>query len=741
MISAWVESSFSGKVVVMWKRIIKTLYISGLLALSVGACSQLPLQEQSFSAQVKPDADEQPAVAAASAETTTVTPGQQQPANPVKQHIVEIGRGEFLGATGPEETAQDEKGDVLLNFQNTDIREFIKVVLSDILNENYVIDESVTGQVTMETARTVHKENLFPLLEDVLAMNGAAIIKESGFYRIVQRNQAIKGHPSPTFSSQTAEGHVVRIIPLEHIAAQEMQKILEPFVAEGGDLRIDKKRNLVIISGTQQEITNVQETVDIFDVDWLRGMSVGLYPLDYVDPKTMQAEIASVIGAIDTDSDELLGGLVRTVPLERLQSILLISSTTAALREVETWIHRLDRPGEAVGKRLYVYNVQNAKATELGGILGHIFSTSDSAVSAPVGEAGLAPGLTPVEIAADEGQPGDSTAESGRQVATRTGSDDSGVALPSGKSVEIIADDVRNALVILATPQDYKMVEAALAKLDVIPLQVLIEASIIEVTLRDDLDYGVEWFFKNSIESGSLTEGRGTLDLGSPGISALAPAFSYTIVDTADQVRVALNALEQESEVNVLSSPSLMVLDNQTAFINVGNEIPVPARQSVSNINPDAPTVNEIQFRQTGVTLTVTPRVNSSGLVTMEIKQEVSNAVGTTSSDIDAPTIQQRQIESSVAINSGETIVLGGLIQDTESNLESGVPLLHKIPLFGKLFGQTRDEKRRTELLVMITPRVIRNRNEAKEVTDEFKRKLRGITPLNPSSPKQGAAS
>ena len=192
--------------------------------------------------------------------------------------------------------------------------------------------------------------------------------------------------------------------------------------------------------------------------------------------------------------------------------------------------------------------------------------------------------------------------------------------------------------------------------------------------------------------------------------------------------------------MNVLSSPSLMVLDNQTAFINVGNEIPVPVRQSISNINPDSPTVNEIQFRQTGVTLTVTPRVNSSGLVTMEIKQEVSNAVSTTSSDIDAPTIQLRQIESTVAINSGETIVLGGLIQDTETNAESGIPVLRRIPFFGKLFGQTRDEVRRTELLVMITPRVIRNRNEAKEVTEEFKRKLRGITPPTQKNQEEAAS-
>ena len=472
-------------------------------------------------------------------------------------------------------------------------------------------------------------------------------------------------------------------------------------------------------------------------------MSVGLYPLDYVEPAILKTELDSVLAAIEADvhGSELLQGLVRIVPIDRLQSILLISSTSAALREVEIWVHRLDRPGISVDKRLYVYNVQNAKATDLGGILGQIFSTGKESVSTPEREVQLAPGLSPVEITAKGDQAATGNPADSRAATNRTTSDgDGGVALPSSRSVEIIADDVRNALVILATPQDYRMVELALVKLDVVPLQVLIEASIIEVSLKDDLNYGIEWFFKNSIERGNVTEGRGTLDLGEPGLSALSPSFSYTIVDTAEQVRVALNALEQESEVNVLSSPSLMVLDNQTAYISVGDEIPVPARQSVSNINPDSPTVNEIRFRQTGVTLTVTPRVNSGGLVTMEIKQEVSNAVSTTSSEIDAPTIQLRQIESTVAINSGETIVLGGLIQDTQTNAESGIPILHRIPLLGKLFGQTRDEVRRTELLVMITPRVIRNRNEAKDVTEEFKRKLRGITPPTQENQEEAAS-
>jgi len=383
----------------------------------------------------------------------------------------------------------------------------------------------------------------------------------------------------------------------------------------------------------------------------------------------------------------------------------------------------VDQPGVEREQRLYVDNVKNTRAVAIADILGQVFHGTRM-IHAQVPPVVLAPGLEPVQLtgpaAKQEQRP---AAEAPRLAEPATA--------PSGRdAIQIIADDVRNALVVLATPQEYRMVEAAIVQLDIVPLQVLIEASIIEVTLRDDLNYGVEWFFKNNLDD---KQGRGQLDLGRAGLAALSPGFSYTIVDAADQVRVALNALAEESELNILSSPSLMVLDNQTAMINVGDEIPIPVRQSISNVDPAAPTVNEIQFRQTGVTLNVTPRVGSAGLVTMQIRQEVSNATSTTTSDIDAPTIQQRQIESTVAINSGDSIILGGLLQVNRAKNEQGIPLLHKIPVIGKVFGTTRDEARRTELLVVLTPRVAADRNGARQITDEFRRKLRGIHIPDPS--------
>ena len=647
-----------------------------------------------------------------------------------------MGSGNYIKEPGgnTQQITQNAEGDITLNFQDTDLREFIKVILGDVLGVNYFIDPDVGGKVTIETPKPISKDRVFPLLEQTLATNGASIIRSAGMYRILPTADAGKGNLTPsTVQNSSQDGYSIRIIPLKYVAAQEMQKILEPYMSDSSNLRIDAKRNLVIVNGTPQELDQIQDTIKIFDVDWLRGMSMGLYPLTYVDPKTLKDELDTIIGAMDTgdkgDKNELLGGLVRVVPIDRLNSILLISSTPAALREVEIWLYRLDKPGEKVGKRLYVYNVQNAKAEDLADILGRVFSgTSDKGKTTPGAE--LAPGLKPTEIGEDKTS--DSKPATETKADTKTAGN-TGVTLPGKDSIDIIADDVRNALVVLATPQDYHMVEAAIRKLDVVPLQVLIEASILEVTLRGDLSYGVEWYFKNNKILSDNKTGTGQLDLGSSLIRSLTPGFSYVIGTSATDVRLALNALQNESKVNVLSSPSLMVLDNQTATINVGDEIPVPARQSISNLNASAPTVNEIQYRKTGVTLEVTPRVNSGGLVTLEVKQEVSSAVTTTTSNIDAPTIQNRAIDSVVAINSGETIILGGLIQDTKSNSEGGVPFVHKIPVLGKLFGSTTHDSNRTELLVLITPRVVGSRNDARQITDEFRRKLKGITPIKPA--------
>jgi general secretion pathway protein D len=261
------------------------------------------------------------------------------------------------------------------------------------------------------------------------------------------------------------------------------------------------------------------------------------------------------------------------------------------------------------------------------------------------------------------------------------------------------------------------MIEAALRKLDAVPLQVLIEATLAEVTLNDELRYGLQWFFNNGNNSITLS------NLTSGAVASTFPGFSYVFQDS--NTRIVLDALDAVTDVRVISSPQVLVLDNRTAELQVGDQVPIATQQAVDIDNADARTISTVEFRDTGVVLRVTPRVNKSGLVNMEIEQEESNAVETTTSDLDSPTIQQRRLSSSIVVNSGQTIALGGLIRDTRTNGRSGLPVLSQMPVVGPLFGTTEEIGRRTELLVLITPRIVRNQRDALAVTRELRERLK----------------
>ncbi|MDE0002123.1 MAG: type II secretion system secretin GspD [Rhodospirillaceae bacterium] len=671
----------------------------------------------------------QPAQAVSGPPETVIGSGGVEPSQTTAREergdIIEPGTGAFVRPGTEAAPVFRNPGPYSLGFDGVDIGEFIQVVLGDLVGANYVVDPAVAGRVTLFTPEPVESERLLPLFEQVLSMNGAVLVHSDGLYRVMATTNARLNEGIPAIvRSAGASGLSTQVIPLEFIAATEMVAILESMVADPSTVRADTARNLLLATGTRPELQTILDAVEIFDVDWLRGMSVGLFPLEHVSPGDVAEELGDVLEGLAGEAEGGdLGGLVRVVPMERLTSLLVVGSTQAALREAETWLRRLDRPGESAGRQLFVYPVQNATATELARILGTIFQEGPPQTQTGTAASGLAPGLTAVQIGAGAGV-----------------SAGGGLALSAGGAIEVIADDIRNALVVLASPQDYQIVVSAIRRLDTVPLQVLIEASILEVSLRDKLSFGVEWFFDNTLNNGE-NPATGVFDGGSSGIGPLSPGFAYTIVDNADQVRFALNALATESEVNVLSAPSLMVLDNQEATINVGDEIPVPTRQSTSNLDPAAPTVNEIDFRQTGVTLTVRPRVNDSGLVTMDIRQEVATAAATTTSNLDAPTIQNRLIESVVAVNSGDTVVLGGLMQDQATASAGGVPLMRRIPLFGRLFSQTNDETLRTELVVLLTPRVVRNREDARQITDEFREKMRELTPRGSVSPPASSST
>ncbi len=674
---------------------------------------------------------------------------------PEKQKKTEVelfpGTGVFVGpdrVSGVAGKPKEVAGEYTLNFEATDLQEVVKAILGDLLKMNYYIDPKVTGTITIQTSRPLRRDELLPTLDNLLRLNGATLIRAQGIYKVLPAPQAARGSPPATVRQvSAASGYGIRVVPLRYISARELHKLIEPFLPPDSPQIVDEQRNLLMLTGTQQEIQATVELIEIFDVDWLAGMSMALFKLQNADVKTLHGELEKVLG----EKDSPLAGIVRMVPVERLNALLVVSSRPGYLEHARRWVERLDRVGDAVSPRIYVYRVQNGKAADLAAVLGGIFGAEAKAGEPTAPEPEAAPGesLASLESEPQEGERQGLGSGAGlgqrRKPERREGA--AAVSVVETETLRIIADDVNNALVILAQPKDYEMIESALKRLDVIPLQVHIEASVVEITLTDNLQYGVEWFFKNTIGDNT---GLGALSFGNAGgplsfeppadnggmaFSPFPTGFSYTLLNDANQIRAVLTALASQDKLNVLSSPSLLVLDNQTANIRVVSQVPVTTQQQQFTGDAQANVLNSVEFKDAGVILEVTPRVNLGGRITLELRQEVSEPVqGSANPDFAGgnPTFTERSIESSVTVQSGETLILGGLISETKTQSNSGIPFLKDIPVLGALFSTTVDFINRRELMVLLTPRAVRDQAEARAVTEEFRRRLRELEGVEP---------
>lgn len=659
--------------------------------------------------------------------------------------------GHAAAAPTHDAVATTVDGGVVLNFVDADIRQVVNGIIGDELGESYTIDPRVQGTITLRTTSALSRGDLLGVLEDVLALNGAAVVKSNGIYQILPLDMAAA---TPAIVSDYGgeridRGFGLHVIPLRHAQAIKVEESIKSFVPPGRSLRADPVRNILIFVGSTPEARDIVDLVATFDINWLSTRSYGLFPLKSADPETVIAELRTVFGQ---QEEGAASDAVQFSLIERLNAILAVSRFPDYIDKVATWVARLDRSLAADEPQIHIYTVQNGRARDLAKVLGQLLRVEVAVAQ----DASLAPGLVSTTVSSTTGgeddvgasgrldEPLDGYDESVEQpgltaqepmggaseqqftdgpVIAISGGEAIGASQLDGGNVRIVASESDNALVIYATPASYRVIESALQRLDTPPLQTMIEATIIEVTLNDTLRYGVEWF---------LTKGDSTFRLSSLVTGAVAPAapgFAY-LLDNSD-VRLVVNALSRVTDVKVVSAPQLLVLNNEAAQLKVGDQVPIVKKTAVSITDPDAPVVNEVEYRDTGVILNIRPRVNSSGLVSLDIIQEVSDVTATTSSGIDSPTIQQRRIASAVAVNSGETIALGGLIRDTNSHTVSGVPVLSDIPLLGNLFKTTNEDVRRTELLILLKPRVIRDRNDARLISKDIRSRLKALESLS----------
>lgn len=689
---------------------------------------------------------------------------------------VEAGSGKFIdeqAARVPVTARPAPEGQVTFNFENQPIQAVVQAILGSLLKENYTVAPNVTGNVTFSTSRPITPEQAMPILEMLLAWTNNTLVHKEGRYEVLPVKDAIPGNLTPRIAPPNiAQGYEVRVYPLKYIAATEMQKLLKPYAKADAVVSADNARNMIVMAGTASELTNYQRTIEVFDVDWLKGMSVGVYSLRNTDVAKIMPELDKVFGAT---GESPLAGMFRFIPMDSTNSIIVITPQPEYLKQAETWLYRLDLGVGENGIQLYVYDVKNVKAVDLSDHLNAIF-TGRTTTTKSSSSGNVAPGARPVNIGGLGGGIGGSggglggansamsvqakslsaNTNAGSNLST-TGSGTPTAAGQKETDIRITAIEENNQLLVMATPGEWDSILSAIHRLDISPLQVQIETRILEVTLTGNLQYGVQWWLAGLINTNSSSTGytydpafqgnvgdRHRLSLGAS--AGAAPTSNgglfYSFLNK--NMQVALNALQTSGNTKILSAPSMVVLNNQEAQINVGQQIPILSTSivGVSGLNSGVNTntsasafsntgIGSTSYINTGVTLDVKPRVNPGGLVYMDVSQEVSSAGAIPANSTSGnPPINQRQLQTQIAVQSGQTVLLGGLISENDNTSTSGLPLLSSIPILGKLFGSTNRERDRQEIIVLITPRVIYNSDEAVEVTGEYEKKFESLAPL-----------
>lgn len=606
-----------------------------------------------------------------------------------------------------------------LTFVDADVRRVVDAILGSMLGTNYTLDPEVTGNITLRTTNPVPASELVPMLERALSSVDAVIVKRGESYRVVPRKKA-RGIASVASAMQSNEraaidtsggnarsfapsspGFASETVALQYASAAELIKVAEgllgPDIVSAGTTG----RNEVLISGSGEERDAAKKLIARFDVDNLAAMNFEIWKLEDVDAETLVAELERVF----EPPYDIIGSRVRLVPLPRLRSILAIAAEKSDLARIEPWVRRLDNGGS--GKRkLYNYAVQNGRARDIAGALQQVLGGSASSATSPSPRSEP----PPIDVRSDDGIPSEQPAE------TRSPSDSfsSSQIGMSENALRIVPNESNNSLLIFANGEEYGFIREALEKLDQPVSQVLIEATLAEVTLTDDLRYGVNFQALTTAGSAGLTFTNSNNSGGTP--ASNFPGFSVSLIGS--DITSVLNALQSKTNVRVLSAPKLMTLNNQPALLQVGDQVPIVTQQAQSVASPGAPIVNTIELRDTGVILQVTPRINESGTITLDINQEVSDVATTTTSGINSPTIQQRKLTSTVATKSGQMVALGGLIRNRQTREKAGIPLLSQIPVLGGLFGRKVDTGSRTELIILITPTIIRSPNDVKRTVD-----------------------
>lgn len=671
------------------------------------------------------------------------------------QPVIRRGTGSMINRSAAAASApslsQASTGAATFNFEGESVHAVVKAILGDMLGQNYVIAPGVQGTVTLATPKPVSSAQALNLLEMVLGWNNARMVYSGGRYNIVAADQALAGTVAPsTAPASSARGFEVRVIPLQYISATEMKKVLEPYARPNAIVNVDSGRNVITLGGTRSELENYLRTVEIFDVDWLSGMSVGVFPIQTGKAEQVAADLEKVFGE---ESKTPSAGMFRFLPLENANAVLVITPQARYLDQIQQWLERIDTAGGSA--RLFSYELRYVKAKDLAERLAEAFANENSRGSRGSNST-LAPGATQMDLGGRDGN--SNTLNTGSNSGSnRGGLGDGTLNLPQrqngnasfslevqGDTVGISAVEETNTLLVRSTPQAWRSIREVIEKLDVMPMQVHIEAQVAEVSLTGDLSYGVNWFFEQAVATGKTESG---IDLPSALGRSIWGSISGAVGDggvgwtfLGKNAAAVVSALDKVSNLRLLQTPSLFVRNNAEATLNVGTQIPINS-VSVNTGTGGDNTYSQVQYLDTGVILKVRPRITRDGVVFLDIVQEVSSA-GAIPAGCDPtkttcnPPINTRKISTEAAVQSGDTIMLAGLITNSDEDGSNGVPGLSKIPVLGALFGKKTQNTGRSEVIVLLTPTIVRNAQESRNLTDEYSNKFRAMEPF-PNHPQK----
>ena len=653
-----------------------------------------------------------PAPAPPAAPQPQAVPAANQPAPPTPAAAQPAPQPQQPAPPQPPAGQGDDAAPISLHLDNADIYQVIRII-GDALGLNYIIDPAVRGTVNINTSGTLRRSDLLPILETILKINGATMVKVGNFYQVIPTTAAAR-QPLQVQDqiSQAApdDQMTLQIVRMKFVAASEMARLLMPYLSEGANIVNYDAGNILLVSERRSNLRKLLDIIDIFDNKVFEGDRVRLLPVRNSLVRDLITDLRTVFAGYGFS--ETGGGAIKFLPLERMNSILVITGNPTIFDEVQKWIDRLDQPLPNAGIRNYVYKMKNTKATTIQNVLANLYGSpaqraaaAASAASANAPAPGAAPSTTPFTAPPAAAPPQPNAVSS---------------------DVRVIADEVSNTLIVQTTPQLWADIERMLLQLDVLARQVLIDAQIFEVTLDDSLSLGISAFLQNRVTPNPQTTASFT---GTPPVFA---ATTFALIGRTRELLVFLNASENRSRVRTLSAPSVLVSDNMAADFQVGAEIPVPTSSSITPVTSGGTNLfaQTIQFRPTGVILRVKPQINDSGTVTLELAQEVSQASPNTTSAVVAPVIGKTSVSSTIVVQDEQTIAISGFIRESKELARSRLPLLGRIPVAGTLFGNTRNANSRSELIVLITPHVMRSKEDADASTEELKSKLREVQKL-----------